>query len=126
MCTVNLQTASTLLRAILIWKQTSLDLLVIVAQNCIVQMYHRQTYFGALRNKAFLLHTTAFPSSLLYRLKNIDFVLLFQTHNTYDKWLGESRFKTTLDLTIGYWQVPLTPSDREKTASSTPTGLFQY
>lgn len=97
----------------MIRKPISLDLLVIVAQNCIVQIANLsqpQTHFGALRNKAFLLHTTAFPSSLLYRLKNIDFVLMSQTH-VYDKWLGEYRFKTTLDLTKGYWQVPLTSSD---------------
>jgi len=35
--------------------------------------------------------------------------------------LGKSRFITTLDLTKGYWQVPLAPEAREKTAFITPT-----
>jgi len=34
--------------------------------------------------------------------------------------LGKSRYITTLDLTKGYWQVPLAPAAREKT-SSPPT-----
>ena len=40
--------------------------------------------------------------------------------------LGPARFISTLDLTKGYWQVPLTPRARPKTAFSTPEGLFQY
>ena len=40
--------------------------------------------------------------------------------------LGPARYLTTLDLTKGYWQVPLTKSAREKTAFATPGGLFQY
>ncbi|XP_061119601.1 uncharacterized protein LOC133142388 [Conger conger] len=40
--------------------------------------------------------------------------------------LGPARFISTLDLTRGYWQVPLTPRAREKTAFATPTGLYQY
>lgn len=40
--------------------------------------------------------------------------------------LGEARYITTLDLTKGYWQVPLAPADRPKTAFSTPAGQFQY
>ena len=40
--------------------------------------------------------------------------------------LGKARFITTLDLTKGYWQVPLAPEDREKTAFATPEGLFHY
>ena len=30
------------------------------------------------------------------------------------------------DLTKGYWQVPVAPADREKTAFTTPFGLFQF
>ena len=37
-----------------------------------------------------------------------------------------SKFFTTLDLAMGYHQVELHPDDREKTAFSTPFGLFQY
>ncbi|XP_076139108.1 uncharacterized protein LOC143122160 isoform X4 [Alosa pseudoharengus] len=40
--------------------------------------------------------------------------------------LGHARFLTTLDLTKGYWQVPLTPASKEKTAFATPGGLYQY
>ncbi len=40
--------------------------------------------------------------------------------------LGPARFVSTLDLTKGYWQVPLTDQAKEKTAFSTPDGLFQY
>ncbi len=34
--------------------------------------------------------------------------------------LGKARYISTLDLTKGYWQVPLSQSSREKTAFSTP------
>lgn len=40
--------------------------------------------------------------------------------------LGPARYITTLDLTKGYWQIPLTKAAREKTAFSTPEGSFQY
>lgn len=40
--------------------------------------------------------------------------------------LGTSRFISTLDLMKGYWQVPLAPKAREKTAFATPDGLFHY
>ncbi|CAJ0937379.1 unnamed protein product [Ranitomeya imitator] len=40
--------------------------------------------------------------------------------------LGKARYITTLDLTKGYWQIPLAEAAREKTAFATPEGLFQY
>ncbi|XP_038867501.1 AMP deaminase 2-like [Salvelinus namaycush] len=40
--------------------------------------------------------------------------------------VGKARYITTLDLTKGYWQIPLTPRAKEKTAFATPDGLFQY
>ncbi|CAM4501278.1 unnamed protein product [Lepidochelys olivacea] len=40
--------------------------------------------------------------------------------------LDNARFLTTLDLTKGYWQIPLAKDAKEKTAFSTPEGLFQY
>ena len=40
--------------------------------------------------------------------------------------LGPARFVSTLDLTKGYWQVPLTHRAKAKTAFATPEGLFQY
>lgn len=40
--------------------------------------------------------------------------------------LGGARYLTTLDLTKGYWQIPLTERAKEKTAFSAPSGHFQY
>ncbi|XP_075779924.1 uncharacterized protein LOC142827821 [Pelodiscus sinensis] len=40
--------------------------------------------------------------------------------------LGGARYLSTLDLTRGYWQIPLTPASREKTAFSTPFGLYHF
>ena len=41
-------------------------------------------------------------------------------------WSPNPRYLTTLDLTKGYWQVPLTRTARVKTAFATPGGLYQY
>ncbi|KAI2645187.1 Retrovirus-related Pol polyprotein from transposon 17.6 [Labeo rohita] len=40
--------------------------------------------------------------------------------------LGRARYISTLDLTKGYWQVPLTQTAKEKTAFTTPSGHWQY
>lgn len=40
--------------------------------------------------------------------------------------LGPAKWVTTLDLSKGYWQVPLSDSTRELTAFRTPWGLFQF
>ena len=40
--------------------------------------------------------------------------------------LGKAKFVTTLDLTRGYWQVPIAESAREKTAFVTLFGSYQF
>ncbi len=40
--------------------------------------------------------------------------------------LGSARFYSTLDLTKGYCQIPLSPLSKEKTAFTTPFGLHQF
>ncbi len=40
--------------------------------------------------------------------------------------LGSARFYSTLDLTKGYWQIPLSPLSKEKSAFTTPFGLHQF
>ena len=40
--------------------------------------------------------------------------------------LGQAKFINTLDLTKGYWQMPVAEEDRHKTAFVTPKGLFQF
>ena len=40
--------------------------------------------------------------------------------------VGKAQFISTLDMTKGYWQVPVREGDREKTAFTTPFGLYQF
>ncbi len=40
--------------------------------------------------------------------------------------LGTAHIYSTLDLTKGYWQIPLSPLSKEKTAFTTPFGLHQF
>lgn len=40
--------------------------------------------------------------------------------------VGTATYITTLDLTKGYWQVPVVIEDRTKTAFTTPHGLYQF
>ena len=40
--------------------------------------------------------------------------------------VGKSRYFTSLDLASGYWQIPLDPADKHKTAFRTQRGLFQF
>ena len=54
---------------------------------------------------------------LLYPMPRIDDIL--------DQ-LGKPQFISTMDLTRGYWQVPVEQKARHKTAFSTPFGLYQF
>ena len=40
--------------------------------------------------------------------------------------LGKANFISTMDLTQGYWQVPVAEQDRHKTAFNSPFGFFQF
>ncbi len=40
--------------------------------------------------------------------------------------LGQSLYFSTMDLTNGYWQVPIAKQDVQKTAFITPFGLFEF
>ena len=40
--------------------------------------------------------------------------------------LAGSKWFSTLDLISGYWQVEVSPGDREKTAFTTPSGLYEF
>ena len=40
--------------------------------------------------------------------------------------LGKCKYFSTLDLASGYWQIKVAPTSREKTAFTTPQGLFEF
>ena len=40
--------------------------------------------------------------------------------------LGSARYLTTLDLSKGYWQVPMSPESKPLTAFKTPFGFYQF
>ena len=40
--------------------------------------------------------------------------------------IGQARYISTLDLTKGYWQVPVAEADRAKTGFTSPFGLFVF
>ena len=40
--------------------------------------------------------------------------------------VGKAKFISTIDLTCGYWQVPLAAEDKHKTAFTSPFDLYQF
>lgn len=40
--------------------------------------------------------------------------------------LGKARYLSKIDLSRGYWQIPVLPTDRPKTAFTTDSGQFQF
>ena len=40
--------------------------------------------------------------------------------------IGDAKFFTKVDLSKGYWQIPVTDRDRDKTAFVTPEGQYQF
>ena len=40
--------------------------------------------------------------------------------------MGHAQFITTLDMTKGFYQVPMNPNDSEKTAFVIPLGKFEF
>ena len=61
----------------------------------------------------------------LNRVTRKDAYPLPRTDDVLDRLAG-SRWFATLDLKSGYWQVEVSPADREKTAFTAGSGLWQY
>ena len=40
--------------------------------------------------------------------------------------LGKSKFRTSLDMKQGFWQIPFREEDKEKTAFGTDGGIFEW
>ena len=40
--------------------------------------------------------------------------------------LADTKYLTTLDLALGYWQVPMEPESKEKTVLCTPSSLYEF
>lgn len=45
--------------------------------------------------------------------------------NDLNEQMGKARFNSTLDMSNGYWLVPLSEEAKELTAFRTPMGVFQ-
>ena len=70
----------------------------------------------------------AFSSVLTHRLNQVarfDAYPMLRVEEMFES-IGSSSVVTTLDLVSGYWQIPMAPGSREKTAFATPFGLFEF
>lgn len=61
----------------------------------------------------------------LNEVSQIDVYPMPRIDNLIDR-LGQACFISTLDLTRGYWQVPVAQKDQHKTAFATPFGFYQF
>ena len=59
----------------------------------------------------------------LNKISKFDAYPMLRIEELLDK-IGSARFITTSDLAKGYWQVPMSPDDKEKTAFASPKGLY--
>lgn len=62
------------------------------------------------------------------RLNSISQVDAYPMHRIDDMIdrLGQAKFISTLDLTKGYWKMPMAEEDQHKTAFVTPMGQYQF
>lgn len=75
------------------------------------------------------MQTTIDPFSIDYRQLNRSTVFDAEPIPDIEELLcqlSKGRYFVKLDLTKGYWQIPMAESDKEKTAFQTPFGLFQW
>ena len=61
----------------------------------------------------------------LNRVAPFDAYAILQVDDIIDK-LGKVKYTSTIDLTRGYWQVPLEEHSREKRAFATTFGLYEF
>ena len=61
----------------------------------------------------------------LNSVSQIDAYPMLRVDKLLDR-LGKANFISTMDLTRGYWQVPVAKQDRHKTAFNSPFVLFQF
>lgn len=61
----------------------------------------------------------------LNKVSEFDSYPMPRVDDIFDR-LGPARYITTLDLTKGYWQVPMAEDSKHKTAFTTPYGLYEF
>ena len=61
----------------------------------------------------------------LNAITKFDAYLMPRIEELLDK-IGTARYISTMDLAKEYWQVPMSDEDQEKTAFSSPNGLFHF